>query len=231
MCIMLLNLDPLEKLFMECLKYRQYYRRSRIMNHIFLGSSVVEHAAVNRQVAGSNPARGAEMLHIIYFIVFLSCAFVLHGCNSVFTPEVQTCFARVYVEPIPEYSGFLLRSKLQRMLSGDQSTGGYTLELTIETLERALEMGEDAKITLLHVVVKAPFKLKYGQIPVYQGQGVVYYYRTLTPSFYSQTTTQHYISQEAAHQLAQNIFLELGKFFSRTLKRKRLGALQSVKSH
>jgi hypothetical protein len=32
---------------------------------VFLGSSVVEHAAVNRQVAGSNPARGAFHFYML----------------------------------------------------------------------------------------------------------------------------------------------------------------------
>ena len=89
-------------------------------------------------------------------------------------------------------------------------------------------MGEDAKITLLHVVVKAPFTLKYGQSPVYQEQAVAYYYRTLTPSFYGQTTTQGYISQEGAYQLAQHIFLELGNFFAQASAEKHVPALKST---
>jgi hypothetical protein len=48
---------------------------------------------------------------------------------------------------------------------------------------------------------------------IYVGQAVTYYYRTLTPSFYSQTTTQAYIGEEGAEQLARNIVLELAHFF------------------
>lgn len=40
---------------------------------VFLGSSVVEHAAVNRQVAGSNPARGAfSFSYVDTFSIFFS---------------------------------------------------------------------------------------------------------------------------------------------------------------
>ncbi|WP_104206710.1 hypothetical protein [Holospora curviuscula] len=157
-------------------------------------------------------------MNVKHFFLLLFGFFLLNSCDSVFTPQVQKYFSSVYVDTIPEHSGFLLRSVLQRMFLGTRCPKAYTLTVKIETLERALEMGEDAKITLLHVVVRAPFTLTYGQTLVYQGQAVTYYYRTLTPSFYGQTTTQYYISQESAQQLAQQIFLELGNFFAQTQK-------------
>ncbi|WP_075260322.1 hypothetical protein [Holospora undulata] len=139
-------------------------------------------------------------------------------CSSVFTPQVQKKLSRVYVDIIPERSGELLRSSLQRMLCSSECPQDYTLEINMETSERALEMGEDAKITLMHVVLKAFFTLKHCHKSIYQGQAVAYYYRALTPSFYGQTSTQFYISQEGAQQLAHQIFLKLGNFFSRTKK-------------
>jgi hypothetical protein len=35
------------------------------LSHLFLGSSAVEHSTVNRMVAGSNPARGANSSHLV----------------------------------------------------------------------------------------------------------------------------------------------------------------------
>ena len=43
------------------------YKKDTLILEFFLGSSVVEQTAVNRSVAGSNPARGATL------ILFLKC--------------------------------------------------------------------------------------------------------------------------------------------------------------
>ena len=184
---------------------------------MFLGSSVVEHATVNRQVAGSNPARGAIHFHMLtqfrsfFQVVLLS--FSLWGCSPVLDPATQCALSSIYVRSIPERSGDILRTSLQRLLSVHEVHPCYELEVDLEIAEHALEMGHDAKINLLHVMLKAPFKLHQEGKVVYAGQAVTYYYRTLTPSFYSQTTTQAYIGEEGAEQLAHSIVLELAHFF------------------
>ncbi len=48
-----------EKIFIEYLHFCTYVLFLRSFDVKFLGSSVVEQSAVNRLVAGSNPARGA----------------------------------------------------------------------------------------------------------------------------------------------------------------------------
>jgi hypothetical protein len=143
----------------------------------------------------------------------LVSVFVFWGCDPVLDPVTQCALSAVYVRSIPERSGDILRTTLQRLLSVHEVHPCYDLEVDLEIKEHALEMGHDAKINLLHVMLKAPFKLyKEGKI-IYAGQAVAYYYRTLTPSFYSQTTTQAYIGEEGAEQLAHSIVLELAHFF------------------
>ncbi len=67
-------------------------RRTR-RDAVFPGSSAVEHSTVNRQVAGSNPARGAKfkespvlvdihenrafLFHILFHYIF--CVVAVHG--------------------------------------------------------------------------------------------------------------------------------------------------------
>src|SRR6476646_9568778 len=43
-----------------------YAPRSRTIVRLFLGSSAVEHSTVNRMVAGSNPARGANDINSLW---------------------------------------------------------------------------------------------------------------------------------------------------------------------
>lgn len=140
--------------------------------------------------------------------------FVFSACDPVFTKEVRDSLSSIHVAQIPDRSGMLLRTNLQQMLAQCDTRYFYDLEVDLKIFERALEMGEDAKIKLLHVVLKAPFILKREGNSVYEGQAETYYYRTLTPSFYTQTTTQSYISEEGVHQLAQSIVLDLAKFFN-----------------
>ncbi|WP_075260866.1 hypothetical protein [Holospora obtusa] len=147
------------------------------------------------------------------FFFLLFSIFLLSSCDSVLTPKVKQCFSRVYIEEIPGYSGVLLKSVLQRMFSGSGCDRDYTLSIDMETSENALEMGKDAKIALLHTILKASFTLKHCQNIVHKGQVTACYYRTLTPSFYGQTSAQFYVSQEGAQHIAQEIFAELGRFF------------------
>jgi hypothetical protein len=55
-------------------KKRLYYAAQRRGNASFPGSSAVEHSTVNRQVAGSNPARGAIFSDFIRVIKSWSLA-------------------------------------------------------------------------------------------------------------------------------------------------------------
>jgi hypothetical protein len=71
-------------------------------------------------------------------------------------PLTQCALSSVYVRSIPERSGDILRTTLQRLLSVHEVHPCYDLEVDLEIKEHALEMGHDAKINLLHVMLKAP---------------------------------------------------------------------------
>ena len=154
-------------------------------------------------------------VHFRYFVYFFSLVVLLCGCEPVLDPATQCALSSIYVRSIPERSGDILRTTLQRLLHQDDRHSCYELDVDLDIKEHALEMGYDAKINLLHVMLKAPFKVYQGNKVVYEDQAVAYYYRTLTPSFYAQTTTQAYIGEEGAEQLAHSIVLKLAAFFKR----------------
>jgi LPS-assembly lipoprotein len=145
----------------------------------------------------------------------------LTGCG--FRPlyggaQLSPQMASIYVEPIPESTGYELRNHLIDLLRSDGDPVGkaYHLKITLSDTNQPVTLQNDATITRYNDTLKASYVLTDGKdSPIAQGDisGLSSYNVANSP--YSTLVARQDSNLRAADDLAERIQLDLGVFFHR----------------
>ena len=152
-------------------------------------------------------------------IIRLFCmggVFILAACAPLLSPETQHQLSHVFIEPIPERSGQVLRHLLVSQCKSSRVSKGYSLKVNLSENSVAMELGVDAKANLEHVSLTATYELKHmltGKI-IDKGQVTSSNSKTLTTSYYSRTTADQYILQNNIVQVQRLLVYRIAKALS-----------------
>jgi len=147
-------------------------------------------------------------------LTLMGCGFrPLYG-SAQLSPQM----ASIYVEPIPESTGYELRNHLIDLLRSDGDPAGkaYHLKVTLSDTNQAVTLQNDATITRYNDTLKASYVLTDAKdTPIAQGDlsGLSSYNVANSP--YSTVVAQKDSDLRAADDLAERIQLDLGVFFHR----------------
>jgi LPS-assembly lipoprotein len=147
-------------------------------------------------------------------LTLMGCGFrPLYG-SAQLSPQM----ASIYVEPIPESTGYELRNHLIDLLQSDGDPAGktYHLKITLSDTNQAVTLQNDATITRYNDTLKASYVLTDAKdAPIAQGDlsGLSSYNVATSP--YSTVVARQDSDLRAADDLAERIQLDLGVFFHR----------------
>lgn len=158
--------------------------------------------------------------------VVTACAgFILAGCGfhplygrNGSGPAAIDIFKAIYVEPIPDRTGYELRNKLIDLLdsSGRASGAAFRLKITIAIDKRAVALQNDATITRYNYFVTANYVLSDVKgVLVTQGRESTLAAYNVVASPYATLIAEQDAQRRAADDLSERIRLDLGVFFAR----------------
>ena len=135
--------------------------------------------------------------------------------------KLSPAMATIYVEPIPDASGYELRNHLIDLLGSDGRAAGkaYQLKITVTNNNQGVALQNDATITRYNDTTKVSYVLLDAKgTQIYQGnlQGLSSYNVANSP--YATNIAQQDSDLRAADDLAERIRLDLGVFLSRRTK-------------
>jgi LPS-assembly lipoprotein len=153
--------------------------------------------------------------------VFLLCGFALTACG--FHPlygrggASPAIMASIYVDPIPERTGYELRNSLMDLLdSGGAGSKRYRLNVRLADQRKGIALQNDATITRYNYLLDADYELtdSTGKIVTRGHQSTLTAYNVVA-SPYATLAARQDAQKRAAQDLAQRIQLDLGVFFAR----------------
>lgn len=128
--------------------------------------------------------------------------------------------ASIYVDPIPERTGYELRDSLMNLLdSGSSETKQYRLKITLKEDRKGIALQNDATITRYNYLTDADYELidNSGKVVTRGHQSTLTAYNVVA-SPYATLSAQQDAQTRAAQDLAQRIQLDLGVWFARQKK-------------
>jgi LPS-assembly lipoprotein len=153
--------------------------------------------------------------------VFLLCEFALTACG--FHPlygrggASPAIMASIYVDPIPERTGYELRNSLMDLLdSGGAGSKRYRLNVRLADQRKGIALQNDATITRYNYLLDADYELtdSTGKIVTRGHQSTLTAYNVVA-SPYATLAARQDAQKRAAQDLAQRIQLDLGVWFAR----------------
>jgi LPS-assembly lipoprotein len=154
---------------------------------------------------------------LLVCLLLAGCGFhPLYG-DSHLSPQL----ASIYVEPIPESTGYELRNSLIDLLNSDGEAAGkaYHLAVTLTVANQGVALQNDATITRYNDTLTATYILTDNK-----GQELTHNTLTGLSSYnvatgpYATLSAQQDSDKRAAEDLAQRISLDLGVYFHRVRK-------------
>ena len=149
--------------------------------------------------------------------IFLGvCSLLLGGCSPLLSPETVHQLSHVYVEPIPERSGHILRKLLMTEYPSCKRAKYYALKVSLSENLRTMELGTDAKSNLVHVSLTATYEIKHMLTGTIIDKGYVKAHssKNLTTSYYSRTISDSYILNNNLLQIQRLLLYRIAKALS-----------------
>ena len=144
----------------------------------------------------------------------MACAFhPLYGNRA-----VSPALASIYVEPIPESTGYELRNRLIDLLNsnGDPAGKAYHLKATIVSTNQGVALQNDATITRYNDTMRVEYVVTDAKgVTVTTGSLSGLSSFNVANSPYATVAAQQDSDLRAADDIAERMRLELGVFFSR----------------
>jgi LPS-assembly lipoprotein len=125
--------------------------------------------------------------------------------------------ASIYVDPIPERTGYELRNSLMDLLdSGGAGSKRYRLNVRLADQRKGIALQNDSTITRYNYLLDADYELtdSTGQIVTRGHQSTLTAYNVVA-SPYATLAARQDAQKRAAQDLAQRIQLDLGVWFAR----------------
>lgn len=153
--------------------------------------------------------------------VLLICAVMLGACG--FHPlygkggAAPAIMASIYVDPIPDRTGYELRNSLIDLLgSGGSGSKRYRLKIRLSDQRKGIALQTDATITRYNYLLDAEYELidSTGKVVTAGRQSTLTAYNVVA-SPYATLAAQQDAQKRAAQDLAQRIQLDLGVWFAR----------------
>jgi LPS-assembly lipoprotein len=157
---------------------------------------------------------------ILRFTVF-SLALILAACG--FHPlygrggASPALMASIYVDPIPERTGYELRNSLMDLFdSGASGSKRYRLKIKLSEDRRGIALQNDATITRYNYLLDADYQLvdSTGAVVTSGHQSTLTAYNVVA-SPYATLAARQDAQKRAAQDLSQRIQLDLGVWFAR----------------
>ncbi|HTO42114.1 MAG TPA: LPS assembly lipoprotein LptE [Rhizomicrobium sp.] len=154
---------------------------------------------------------------LVLVLGLAACGFrPLYGTSGA-SPAVM---ASIYVDPIPERTGYELRDSLINLLnSGAGTSKQYRLKITLKEDRKGIALQNDATITRYNYLTDADYELidNTGKVVTRGHQSTLAAYNVVA-SPYATLSAQQDAQNRAAQDLAQRIQLDLGVWFARQPK-------------
>jgi LPS-assembly lipoprotein len=151
---------------------------------------------------------------ILLSLTLTACGFhPLYGRGGA-SPAIM---ASIYVDPIPERTGYELRNSLMDLLdSGGAGSKRYRLNVRLADQRKGIALQNDATITRYNYLLDADYELtdSTGQIVTRGHQSTLTAYNVVA-SPYATLAARQDAQKRAAQDLAQRIQLDLGVWFAR----------------
>jgi LPS-assembly lipoprotein len=125
--------------------------------------------------------------------------------------------ASIYVDPIPERTGYELRNSLMDLLdSGGAGSKRYRLNVRLADQRKGIALQNDATITRYNYLLDADYELtdSAGTVVTRGHQSTLTAYNVVA-SPYATLAARQDAQKRAAQDLAQRIQLDLGVWFAR----------------
>jgi LPS-assembly lipoprotein len=140
------------------------------------------------------------------------------GFHPLYGGSLAPQLAAIYVEPVPEQDGYVLRNTLIDLLGSDGSLAGkaYRLKLTLSETNQGVALQNNATITRYNDRFTATYVLTdaKGTILTSGSQTGLSSYNVAS-SPYSTLSAQQDADQRTAQDMAERIQLDLGAWFRR----------------
>jgi LPS-assembly lipoprotein len=150
-------------------------------------------------------------------LLVAACGFhPLYG-HSAGSGGTSAIFASIYVDPIPERTGYELRNSLIDQFDAGRNTHKtYRLKITLDEQRKGIALQTDATITRYNYVVAADYVLSdsNGHVVTTGHESTLSSYNVVA-SPYATLTARQDAQKRAAEDLAQRIRLDLGVFLAR----------------
>ncbi|HVZ70057.1 MAG TPA: LPS assembly lipoprotein LptE [Rhizomicrobium sp.] len=147
-------------------------------------------------------------------LALTACGFhPLYG-NGGASPRVM---ASIYVDPIPDRTGYELRNSLIDLLdSGGGGAKQYRLKVRLSDQRKGIALQNDATITRYNYLLDADYELydSTGKLVTSGHQSTLTAYNVVA-SPYATLAAQQDAQKRAAQDLSQRIQLDLGVWFAR----------------
>lgn len=133
------------------------------------------------------------------------------------TASIRDDLAGIWIEPIPERTGQMLRNALIDRLNGsnEPSQPRYRLEVRLRELRQAVLERRDTLETATNLIVIGSYKLKSAtgeQLTANQSRIIVLYNQLQSP--YATIAAEEYARERAVTQMAEDIRLRLALFLA-----------------
>jgi LPS-assembly lipoprotein len=133
-------------------------------------------------------------------------------------PKLEPQMAAIYVEPIPETTGFELRDSLLNLLGADGKSGGklYRLKINLTDSSQGVALQNDATITRYNDTLTATYVLTdAGGREITHGTQSSLSSYNVANSPYSTLAAQQDADKRAVQDIADRIRIDLGVFLRR----------------
>ncbi len=165
------------------------------------------------------PHRGEVELALKLSAMLLSLALTACGFHPLYgnggaSPRVM---ASIYVDPIPDRTGYELRNSLIDLLdSGGGGAKQYRLKVRLSDQRKGIALQNDATITRYNYLLDADYELydSTGKLVTSGHQSTLTAYNVVA-SPYATLAAQQDAQKRAAQDLSQRIQLDLGVWFAR----------------
>ena len=133
------------------------------------------------------------------------------------TAQIRDDMAGIWIEPIPERMGQILRNQLIDLLNGtnEPTQPLYRLEVSLRQLKQAVLERRESLETATNLIIIATYKLKTptGEVlTTNQSRSIVLYNQL--PSPYATVAAEEYARDRAVRQLAQDMRLRLSLYLA-----------------
>ena len=156
----------------------------------------------------------ARLTALLLTLALAACGFhPLYGRGGA-SPAVM---ASIYVDPIPDRTGYELRNSLIDLFdSGRSGSKQYRLKVTLRDERRGIALQNDATITRYNYLLDADYQLidSTGAIVTSGHQSTLTAYNVVS-SPYATLAAEQDAQKRAADDLSQRIQLDLGVWFAR----------------